>query len=191
MSSAGSITSIPDLAFFLGVAGGVQDVKLGDVVAATVVHDYERGKEGPDGYESRSLQHKSAFPLKQLAGMTEMDAVWQKRIQAANEELLDPPPRALVEEIAAGEKVVAKRDSTTGKLISEVAPRAVAVEMEGAGFLNAVDRFSKVDGLVVRGISDLLDHKHKSDAFGWQQQAAANAAAFLFEMLIKSQPAPE
>jgi nucleoside phosphorylase len=180
----------PQVALFIGVAGGFPgDVDLGDVVASTIVHEYEIGKDTEAGYEERALQHVAAFDLKQRAGHVVLNDDWRKRIvdrEAAptNQRI----PRAYLEPIAAGGKVVSSAASKTFELIRSAAPRAVAVEMEGAGFLAAVGRFSEIDGIVIRGISDMLDGKKQSDRDGWQRQATANAAAFAFELLDSLAP---
>jgi hypothetical protein len=61
----------------------------------------------------------------------------------------------------------------------------VAVEMEGKGFLDAVDAFPGIQGIVIRGISDLLEKKLETDQCGWQEIASNRASAFAFEILSK------
>jgi nucleoside phosphorylase len=179
----------PDVAIFVGIAGGIAEngIALGDVVAATRVIAYEGGKDGKDGLQLRPLDLASSFNLKQVAAHMLLDDAWQRRI--LSRELSAPTGfHGHVEPIAAGSKVVASSTSATARLIEQVAPRAVAIEMEGAGFLEAVSHFQNVSGIVVRGISDLLDGKATSDRQGWQRQASANAAAFAFELLDRFQP---
>jgi hypothetical protein len=67
---------------------------------------------------------------------------------------------------------------------------ALAVEMEGIGFLTAIHA-SNAKGIVIRGISDLLSNKTESDNSGWQEKAAHHAAAFAFAMLEKLAPIHE
>jgi nucleoside phosphorylase len=179
----------PDVAIFIGVAGGIakNGAALGDVVAATRVIAYEGGKETKDGLQPRPLDLASSFNLKQVAAHILLDDAWQQRI-LSREPCARLAFHAHVEPIAAGDKVVASSISATARLIEQVAPRAVAVEMEGAGFLEAINHFQTVSGIVVRGISDLLDGKTDADRQGWQRQASANAAAFAFELLDRFQP---
>ena len=88
----------------------------------------------------------------------------------------------MVEPIAAGDKLIRSDNSTVYERLRQSQSRPVAVEMEGHGFLTALEHNEKVSGLVIRGISDLCDDKeHGGDAS--QRVAAANAAAFAFELL--------
>jgi nucleoside phosphorylase len=176
----------------VGVAGGIADngAALGDVVAATRVIAYEGGKDTDDGLQPRPVDLPSSFDLKQVAAQMLVDDAWKQRI-LGRELGVAPAFQVHVEPIAAGSKVVASSASQTARLIEQVAPRAVAVEMEGAGFLEAVSRFQTVSGIVVRGISDLLDGKAHADREGWQRQASANAAAFAFELLRRLQPSSQ
>src|SRR5262249_29658521 len=82
-----------------------------------------------------------------------------------------------------GEKVLASTQSELFRLLKETYGDALAVEMEGYGFLRAVRKHHPVHGLVIRGISDLLDDKTEADASGAQQVAAQRAAAFAFQVL--------
>jgi nucleoside phosphorylase len=69
------------------------------------------------------------------------------------------------------------------KFLSSQYSDALAVEKEGHGFLTAVRANPGVEALIVRGISDLIEHKSQTDAEGWQEIAARNASAFAFEVL--------
>ena len=178
----------PALALYIGIAGGVKDVALGDVVAASDVFDYDGGKETEHGFLPRTTQLQSAFALNQLAGFTALEDRWHDRIVTAVSGLNLPAPQAHTEPIAAGSKVVASTTSETYKLVRRTADRAVAVEMEGSGFLGAIHRQRGVEGIVIRGISDLIDGKSAADRDGVRRQAVANAAAFAFELLDRFEP---
>lgn len=178
----------PRVAILLGVAGGIKDVDLGDVVAATTVHDYDGGKEADGGYIPRTMVRQASHPLEQVAVHVAIDKDWTDHIVRTEADPSSLRPRAVLEPIAGGGKVVANPDSETFKLIRRTADRAVAVEMEGSAFLAAVRRATDTDGIVIRGISDLIAEKSRTDALGWQGQAAANAAAFALQLLYRFDP---
>jgi nucleoside phosphorylase len=113
-----------------------------------------------------------------------MSKDWHERIQPADcvcpfEGKVD----VHIEPIACGMKVLANTKGEIYDTVRSAAPRAVAIEMEGAGFSAAVDKSLGVRGLVIRGISDML--KDKGDPLDGcrQQHAAARAAAFAAELL--------
>lgn len=169
----------PRIAIFVGVAGGIKDVKIGDVVAATKIYNYESARAG-DKFHTRPELCKSSYSMKQLAKTESSDAKWLERIKSPK---LEPIPNVYVKPIASGDKLITSMDSRFYGFLKENYSDAVAVEMEGYGFLYAVESNSGVDGIVIRGISDLIERKGESDASGTQEIAARHASAFAFELL--------
>ncbi|PXX71764.1 nucleoside phosphorylase [Nocardia tenerifensis] len=178
----------PALVVFVGVAGGRKDVALGDVVVADAVYDYETGKDTGGDYFPRIKTQAPAFRLLQRSSSVARQDEWQTHIApAVDGEPTDVKrrPRAFVKPIAAGNKVIADRDSAAARLLDRYCGDAVAVDMEGHGFLNGAYVNPDAAALVVRGISDLLSGKSASTDEKWQPVAARHAAAFTFELLTR------
>jgi len=172
----------PQLVLFVGVAGGLKYVQLGDVVAANKVYGLEYGKVEDTGFKSRPSVYNSTHALDQRARAVARRQDWLKRLPIP---LPEPSPKALVGPIAAGEKVLASTSSETWNLIKQSYGDALAVEMEGHGFLAALHANQHVEALIIRGISDLIDGKREADAANSQAVAAQHASAFAFEVLAK------
>lgn len=174
----------PDAVLFVGVAGGRKDVTLGDVVAADAVYDYDAGKDTDTGYLPRIKTHTSAHALVQCAKFVARGREWQKRIHSPGERM----PNAVVRPLAAGSKVIADDRSATARHLGLYCSDAVAVDMEGHGFLHGAYVNAGVEALVIRGISDMLSGKSSVADLHWQPLAARHAAAFAFELLTQHVP---
>jgi nucleoside phosphorylase len=175
----------PQVALFVGVAGAVKDLKHGDVVASTKVYGYESGKDDQGGFKTRPAVQLTTYALEQRARYEAGEPDWRMRIRRGGEAAHAVTPDARVAPIAAGEKVVASNRSRTYTFIREHYGDAVAVEMEGHGFLLGVHMNHPTQGIVVRGISDLVDDKDAANDETWQPIAARHAAAFAFHILAK------
>ncbi len=165
----------------IGVAGGLKDVQIGDVVAATKVYGYEFGK-AIASFEMRPEVGRSTHAMEQRAMAESKKSDWLQRVGDA---LPDRNPQVFVAPIAAGEKVVASTRSATWKFLRKQYGDALAVEMEGHGFLRAIHANHQVDALIIRGISNLIDDKSQTETPDSQVLAARNATAFAFEVLAK------
>lgn len=169
----------PQVVFFVGVAGGRKDVGLGDVVIANWVYDYESGKDTEYGYIPRTRSYASSHRLVQRSNAIVRQGEWSRRIRRPGGET----PVAIVKPVVAGAKVIAHEGSPVAELVDRFCDDAVAVEMEGHGFLYGAYVNAGVEPLIVRGISDLLTDKNTDADRYWQPVAAGHAAAFAFELL--------
>lgn len=173
----------PVCILFVGVAGGLKDVNLGDVVVSTDLIGYERGKAADGKFLPRMTSIPVPHEMEQLLiTVTSYDTRW---IELLPREQGRSYPFAKAGTIASGEKVVADVDHGVYAFLKENCSHALAVEMEGIGFAEG----ARMSGLrwfaVVRGISDLIVGKQESDSSGSQERAAENAAACALYLLTQ------
>lgn len=181
----------PTVAFFIGTAGGIKDVRLGDVVVAEKIYGYESAKSWRSLLLARPEVERPEHPLleRAKAEARQSEKGWLLRVTTST---WDMPiaPKVLLKPIASGEKLVTSTLAPLLRWLHRHYEDAVAIEMEGRGFLTAVHANTSVQALVVRGIANLLDNKQETDAAKWQMIAAQHASAFAFEVLAKFNPQP-
>src|SRR5260370_37687821 len=86
----------PQLVLFVGVAGGLKDVQLGDVVAANKVYGFEYGKVEDSGFKTRPSVYNSTHALDQRARAASRRHNCHKQLHIP---LPHPPPQPLDEPI--------------------------------------------------------------------------------------------
>ncbi|MYX98150.1 nucleosidase [Streptomyces sp. SID486] len=161
----------PRAVLFVGVAGGLkEDVGLGDVVVGTKVYGIHGGKVTAAGLQVRPEAWSGSHALLQAARSAVRDMTG---------------PRVHFKPVATGDVVLADAGSRIARHVHEHYNDAVAFEMEGSGAAHAAHLEGR-DALVVRGVSDHADAgKAAADAGGWQERAAARAAAVAVAVLRK------
>lgn len=185
----------PQIVMLIGIAGGVKDVKIGDVLVAKKAYGYESGKEDVDGFKARPAVESFSGELLARAQALSRSSDWKKHLEDGA-----PEAKVFLGPIAAGDKVIAGVDNPTFKRLKLHFNDTLALEMEAIGFATALQEHRQVHGIVIRGISDLCEGKSETDKQDWQPLAAQRAAAFAFELLkeldmdtdkwLTSQPLP-
>ena len=172
----------PTYLFYVGVAGGLKDVKIGDVVIGSDVFGYERGKE-KDTFLPRPKFGFSSYELEQKAVSYSRSEEWNKRASSLSKDLFPGEIQIFAGTIASGEKVIGSSKSGLYQFLKQACSHALAVEMEGLGFLEACRPYPLIKSLLIRGVSDLVDGKDNSDLGGGQPFASSNATEFLFGLI--------
>lgn len=173
-----------DLVLFVGIAGALKDLRLGDVVAATEVVWLHRAKIQGGERQYRAQVHACTRELVHEARYTAQVERWQDRLT----ETPNATPRALTGQVLSGEELV--KDPNYKTLLNVEFSDALAVENEGFALARAGTIGLKV--LVIRGASD---HADQTKADSDQPAAARAAAAFAAELLnnhlqLLPKPAP-
>ena len=189
---------IPKLGALIGMAGGREgEVEPGDLVLATDILDYQivRRIATPTGSvdKNRFVSYTSHDNLR-TNFLTGDDPTWidQMKIACAVAMSTVPKDKQLTARqfrawrpslkkgvILAGSTLV--EDGTIGKIADDIHDRAMAVEMEGAGFAGAMHA-ALVPWLSIRGIADMGGHPGYAEPDGklrtkkWQFVSAFAAA---------------
>jgi len=181
----------PDLQIFVGVAGSrKKDIPVGSVVAASLIYSPYGGKYDEEGFTARPREHHAHTRLLEAARKVRRDKKWIERIKELADRKLplladypcDFPPIAEVAPAVSTEAVSASKTSDLELFIAKYYGDACIVEMEGYGSLFAAYR-EETPAIVIRGVSDMAEHKETEADKLLQPVAAAHAAAFAFELL--------
>ncbi|MEU6380816.1 substrate-binding domain-containing protein [Streptomyces sp. NPDC046909] len=163
----------PDVAFFVGIAAGRKDARLGDVVVARTVYEYQRGKYSPEGFHARPSSWR---PPRDILAAAE-------RAARGLEPLITYGIH--VKPIASGDVVIDSLSAPDHEIIARHYEDTAAIETEGVGFASAAEGHERLRWLIVRGISDLADGRKKVlEAGNAQAQAALNAAQVAVRTLL-------
>jgi adenosylhomocysteine nucleosidase len=203
-STAATIEAIqlwnPSYIFFIGIAGGISSANKGDVIIANVIYGYEYGKISDKGFESwTDWTYQTDHGLFTGASAHAIDPDWHEFIKQMPPEACES--KAFGGGIASGDKVVDNPDDDFFADVLKVFPRVVAVEMEGAGVANAIEKARahgrNVGFMMIRGISDRPrpisvgeEIRGTLERDDWTPYAADVAAAFTIGYIAHGLPMP-
>ncbi len=176
----------PNVVLSVGVATGLKDVMAGDIVAAIEVYNYDSGKETEFGFLTRPKIALASYRLEQRAKASAKSEDWLARITGERQKWT---PKVVVGAIAAGEKEITSSQSEIYQLLQSNYGDALAVDVSGYGVLKAVHANAGTNGLIVRGITHVIDRDVTIDLAAARMVAAQHASAFAFEILAKLESA--
>ena len=190
----------------VGVAGGLRDVDLGDVVVADRICGYEYGKIDHGFHPRHDHDYPADAPIVGAARtLPHREPAWYGDL-GHPESLRDLTPKILVGSVASGDKVVDDRSDAFFESVLKSRPKLMAVEMEGAGVAAAIQDARELNRPVgfamIRGISDIpaddlsaggrnlnaSEQTQMRDA--WKERASAAAAACAVQLVRLAWPRP-
>lgn len=169
----------PDVMLLTGIAGGVKDAQIGELVVGTKAYGYDSGKVTEPGLSSRPQVYISDPGLVKLCERIAREGQWAARLSGG------PAPRVHFGPIASGDKVIATTQSDEYRHLKWHYNDTLALEMEAIGFAEAVAQHPGIRAINIRCVSDLLDGKNAQHDQANQPTAAARAAAFAIELLYQ------
>ncbi len=171
----------PRYVLLVGIAGGLAkaEVKLGDVLIADQVADYELQKLEQDKTKIRWQVHRTDARLRGEA-QNLLSNVWLKRIRAKRPG--EGKPGMHIGPICTGDKVIANELAESYR---DIWTKLIGVEMEAGGVASAAFQApSKPAFFMIRGVSDLADSaKNSAEVHIWRAYACDVAAAFTIALL--------
>jgi nucleoside phosphorylase len=194
----------PRCVLVVGVAGGLDGLRLGDVVVADRICAYEYGAVDRGFHARDDLDSPTDAALASAARtLSTRHPGWYGELEQPGE-LRELTPRIVVGQVASGDKVI---DDPTDAFFASVLrsrPRLQAIEMEGAGAAAAIQDVREMQrGAsfgVIRGICDLPSGPRPSQPAGrgapsecrhaWKVRASAAAAAAAIQLIRLSWPRP-
>jgi nucleoside phosphorylase len=192
----------PRYILVVGIAGGLREADLGDVVVADRICGYEYGKVD-QGFRPRpDHDYPADMPIVSAAGtFADREPNWHLEVE---DSLRGLRPRILVGPVASGDKVVDDRSDAFFAEVLKSRPKLIAVEMEGAGVAAAIQDARELNQPVgfgmIRGISDIPKHGRSATAPGlsqseqtemrdtWKERASAAAAACAVQLIRLTWP---
>jgi nucleoside phosphorylase len=166
----------PDMAVLSGICGGVgSDVRLGDILVARDVWDWQGGKFTDQGFVPDINVVNSSRALVDKANELRCDSAWLSEVwRSFKGAKPEHPPKIHIGAIASGSLVVASSEISAE--ISERKRKTVGIEMEAFGFQYACQRHDRktIEFITVKGVCDLADSEKNDD---YQAYAAYISAA--------------
>jgi nucleoside phosphorylase len=153
----------------VGIAFGMDESKqkIGDVLVATQLQDYELGRVGSNGnITPRGDKPGTSDPLRNRLRHADAN---QRRASA-------DWPKVHFGLVLSGQKLVDNLDYR--EALKALYSGAIGGEMEGVGlYVSATE--AKVDWIVIKGLCDWGHNKNNPEKETWQKLAAHNAARVL------------
>jgi nucleoside phosphorylase len=165
----------PQVVMFVGIAKGVGNINLGDVVVATKVYEFESAKVGSHGFLLPTVEHSSTS-LVQRARTEAQKSDWLRWGESIEE------PKVVLGAISTGEMMWSHWMTDIYHTLHK---DVVALEKESFGWSSVVFSFPDTNMILIRGISDLGEENEAKNDHDWQRKAASHASIFACALLAK------